>query len=423
MQQVAFNMPPRKAPPFQYAHPQRSDDDALARNFPRAFTGEGHTDQTSLTAYRTKLCRYHQAGFCRAGLACPFLHTPQDHEARAREALSYSSGLQPNVRSRPSIAIPPVQYPVYTGYPYTQTWSPHTGLSAQPQAQPQGHFQLGVPPNVGPVPYLDPYAYYYYSNPSVSPNSAIDELTTPLDESRLVAEPPLGHPPYPLFASTSNLGYRQPNAPPSNYQVDRFGYPTVRPPGRTNQQRSASAPLSRKRIASYKTKPCKFWGRDGTCPNGPQCTFLHDEIASGQLDSAEAASPSSSSADRSGQPPAELPRKPLSVIEEKKSQGIYPISWRVIGGGVMMGGSREICRAFTAGQCNKGDECPFTHEVEYDSIGEFIAWDLPRLLTLTINAGHYAPVTTTLVPGPYTHLQIPRSMAQTRIEEPPQRLA
>lgn len=183
-------------------------------------------------------------------------------------------------------------YPVYTGYPYAQTWSPHTGLSAQPQAQPQGNFQLGVPPNVGPAAYMpfDPNAYYYYSNPSVSPNSAIDELTTPLDES-LVAEPRLGHPPYPLFASTSNSGYRPPNAPPSNYQVDRFGYSAVRAPVRTNQQRSASAPLSRKRIASYKStsvpqeqllsailtvriaKPCKFWGRDGTCPNGPQCTL------------------------------------------------------------------------------------------------------------------------------------------------------
>lgn len=81
-----------EAPPFQYAHPQRSDDDALARNFPRAFTGEGHTDQTSLTAYRTKLCRYHQAGFCRAGLACPFLHTPQGKQDHGDPAPPSSCG-------------------------------------------------------------------------------------------------------------------------------------------------------------------------------------------------------------------------------------------------------------------------------------------------------------------------------------------
>ena len=29
------------------------------------------------------------------------------------------------------------------------------------------------------------------------------------------------------------------------------------------------------------------------------------------------------------------PAKPLSAIEEKKKRGFYPISWRVIGGGVM----------------------------------------------------------------------------------------
>lgn len=71
-----------EAAPFQYAHPQRSNEDAQARNFSRAFSGPSHMDQSNLTAYRTKPCRYHQAGFCRAGSACPFLHSPegkQDH--------------------------------------------------------------------------------------------------------------------------------------------------------------------------------------------------------------------------------------------------------------------------------------------------------------------------------------------------------
>lgn len=51
-------------------------------------------------------------------------------------------------------------------------------------------------------------------------------------------------------------------------------------------------------------------------------------------DSAEVASVSS-------QPPYDLPAKPLSAIEEQKKRGFYPISWRVIGGGVMMSGKRE----------------------------------------------------------------------------------
>ena len=68
---------------------------------------------------------------------------------------------------------------------------------------------------------------------------------------------------------------------------------------------------------------------------------IHDVTASNQPNALGMASVSSSSPAATTQPPAELPRKPLSVIEEKKSQGFYPISWRVIGGGVMMGGSRK----------------------------------------------------------------------------------
>jgi hypothetical protein len=39
-----------------------------------------------------------------------------------------------------------------------------------------------------------------------------------------------------------------------------------------------------------------------------------------------------------------LPPKPLSALEETRKKGFYPISWRVIGGGVMMGGkSSYLC--------------------------------------------------------------------------------
>lgn len=33
----------------------------------------------------------------------------------------------------------------------------------------------------------------------------------------------------------------------------------------------------------------------------------------------------------------ELPPKPISATEESKMRGYFPISWRVIGGGVLMG--------------------------------------------------------------------------------------
>jgi hypothetical protein len=43
----------------------------------------------------------------------------------------------------------------------------------------------------------------------------------------------------------------------------------------------------------------------------------------------------------STKPQPDLPPKPLSVLEDNRKKGFFPISWRVIGGGVMMGGQRE----------------------------------------------------------------------------------
>ena len=70
---------------------------------------------------------------------------------------------------------------------------------------------------------------------------------------------------------------------------------------------------------------------------------IHDEDAPRRAssqsseDSTEIGSPSSA---HSSQLPYDLPAKPLSAIEAKKKHGFYPISWRVIGGGVMMSGKR-----------------------------------------------------------------------------------
>lgn len=38
---------------------------------------------------------------------------------------------------------------------------------------------------------------------------------------------------------------------------------------------------------------------------------------------------------------AKLPPKPLDRYEECRAKDFYPVTWRVIGGGVMMGGQSE----------------------------------------------------------------------------------
>ncbi|KAF5343254.1 hypothetical protein D9758_013435 [Tetrapyrgos nigripes] len=105
-----------------------------------------------------------------------------------------------------------------------------------------------------------------------------------------------------------------------------------------------SRPRSKKefhRLTKYKTKPCKHWKVNGTCPHGDDCTFIHNEKKLVSSKSQSQVSPvsttSNGSAESCGSKPESLPEKPLTELEEKRRRGFFPISWRVIGGGVLMG--------------------------------------------------------------------------------------
>ncbi|TFY63378.1 hypothetical protein EVG20_g6341 [Dentipellis fragilis] len=68
------------------------------------------------------------------------------------------------------------------------------------------------------------------------------------------------------------------------------------------------------------------------------------------------------SADDGSPPP--LPPRPVKDIEEQHAKGYYPIMWRVIGGGVMMGGQRKVCQRYLRGACEEGLDCRFVHPGE-----------------------------------------------------------
>ncbi|GLB38614.1 putative zinc finger C-x8-C-x5-C-x3-H type (and similar) [Lyophyllum shimeji] len=89
--------------------------------------------------------------------------------------------------------------------------------------------------------------------------------------------------------------------------------------------------VSRHKTINYKTKPCRFYKASGTCPNNSECTFIHDEPAR------QAASPGESPVVETLQLAPGLPPKPVSPAEENRKRNFFPISWRVIGGGVLMG--------------------------------------------------------------------------------------
>ncbi|KAG5638672.1 hypothetical protein H0H81_011052 [Sphagnurus paluster] len=106
-----------------------------------------------------------------------------------------------------------------------------------------------------------------------------------------------------------------------------YGFQQLSPvsPTKTRAQvRSAS----RHKAVNYRTKPCRYFKASGTCPNGSECTFIHDEPAGGD--------PLTSPIEKLA---PGLPPKPISIAEENKKKNFFPISWRVIGGGVLMGAS------------------------------------------------------------------------------------
>lgn len=387
MQEVAVRSPmnPRDAVPYisgQYL-PYSTQND---RGLRFAGVGGDHSAmiQAKQSAYRTKLCRYDQAGYCRSGATCPFKHYPGGDlrasvtESNRKTSTDDTSRSPTSPRVRPSISIPAMPYPVYPPYLSSPAWLSSVGHNASTapsnsSVASQVHHvsaRVPVPASFGGNTF-DPNSQLYSS--SCESPSSLDELVTPLEDIHF-SEPSIRRQTYSIMtpSSTSAL-YGPMTSPTSGYPglpshyVDRFGVPSPKSGGHTRRSSSQS---SRKLAASYKTKPCKFWRQDGSCPNGQACSFIHDEQipsrdrSQSSEDSAEIGSPSSA---HSSQFPSDLPAKPLSVIEEKKKHGFYPISWRVIGGGVMMSGKREPCRSYAAGHCEKGDDCPFAHDSESDS--------------------------------------------------------
>ncbi|KAF8500861.1 hypothetical protein F5888DRAFT_1308766 [Russula emetica] len=131
----------------------------------------------------------------------------------------------------------------------------------------------------------------------------------------------------------------------------------AKPPARSDSRRHA---MSTRKLKALKTKQCKFYKKDGRCPQGSLCTFIHDPSVL-QSPQSEQESPSDGSA---GSPLS--PSESRSKSDEEHERNVYPITWRVIGGGVMMSGQRAICTRYKDGVCPDSDDCPYTHPWEDD---------------------------------------------------------
>ncbi|KAJ7820583.1 hypothetical protein B0H14DRAFT_2833561 [Mycena olivaceomarginata] len=75
-------------------------------------------------------------------------------------------------------------------------------------------------------------------------------------------------------------------------------------------------PVNRHR---FRTKPCKFFKPGSTCAKGDSCSLIHAD------------------ADKDNNCESKLQHpKPWSNKTEKMRKGYFPVSWRVIGGGVRL---------------------------------------------------------------------------------------
>ncbi|EJD38032.1 hypothetical protein AURDEDRAFT_116630 [Auricularia subglabra TFB-10046 SS5] len=87
------------------------------------------------------------------------------------------------------------------------------------------------------------------------------------------------------------------------------------------------APVQAQKSLYYRTKPCRYWAQDGSCPKGDKCTFIHDPSLALPVTAAEPVAA----------PP--LSRRPSIAPAPKPPREPHP-AWRVVGGGVTLANAR-----------------------------------------------------------------------------------
>ncbi|EGN98508.1 hypothetical protein SERLA73DRAFT_183560 [Serpula lacrymans var. lacrymans S7.3] len=306
--------------------------------------------------HHSTICRYHQAGYCRHGDFCHFRHAPNNFSENHHEYRKdpYTSvGLSPLSLYAPSRSS-------FTPYHISPSWisfpPPYSGFANQNLTR-----AICSPALNSPIPDV-----YTFSDAS---SSGTDEVTSISPKTSRRSYHPRDH----------DRSYSQaPTAlSPNIYFPLHFAVPEPTPSYRnTSFIERRQIPAFRKKPVPYKTKICKFYKKNGSCPNGDKCTFIHNVTshpkgAKNDKNSTPATTPKARQdgtdpdatlVDRDV--PVDLPTKPMSLYEQYRKQGYYPVTWRVIGGGVMMGGKREPCKAYTAGHCKDGDDCRFAHEID-----------------------------------------------------------
>ncbi|KAK0487690.1 hypothetical protein IW261DRAFT_1415323 [Armillaria novae-zelandiae] len=224
----------------------------------------------------TKACRYFLSGSCSNGLWCRFVH-PVDPEF---------------LENQSAAGEPPLHYPCYVASP-----PPFPGVYG------------GAPPQWSPSLPHHPDQCYTLPLPT-SPISSPSDETASVEKDR------------------DGGDYTNPIIVPAHGQTTIISpcfAPSAFNSSHTASTRQTSQTCSTTSL-KYKTKLCRYYQADRRCPNGDSCRFIHEQI--GEKKPTERPLLNS-----------DLPPKPTSLKEENMKRGYFPVSWRVIGGGVLMGTS------------------------------------------------------------------------------------
>ncbi|KII83021.1 hypothetical protein PLICRDRAFT_494611 [Plicaturopsis crispa FD-325 SS-3] len=311
---------------------------------------------------RRKPCRFFAVGRCLRGDSCTFRHdvgrvdTSNGTFTRARSMSLNGSLSRPIARAGAyppffshdgsndlAVSYPQPYPPLVPSFqaPSFPSLTPFTPAPPDSTAMTgSGNYQY---PHVQAAPHWPTegrsYSAYLSANTTVSPTASSISPVTPsmADSSSISPSSPL-------------IGFPRLNSDP---------WKAIQLPRRSDVFNATGKRPKR----TYKTKTCEFFARNLNCVKGDSCTFIHDipgssSVQGGRVDDLDASPCGLPSRD-----PSPVDKVPMQV----KKRDIYPITWRVIGGGVMMSGSRpeHLCKRFTEGFCDQGDDCPFFHDLEH----------------------------------------------------------
>ncbi|KAL0960746.1 hypothetical protein HGRIS_005770 [Hohenbuehelia grisea] len=286
-----------------------------------------------------KPCRYYMAGHCSNGVWCRYKH-PLDRTLEISDPRLFNS---PDIRDlEPALTQQTLRM-------RSPSASPEKRFTSSP---PRPTVQIPPARPVYPSAVSPPWPAYSYPEFFGSPNAYqpdVDVLRSPYiphaHPETHVVPPEWGSPQGSNFSDDMSEGdfafhgSSPPRRGPASSPVamapqwamtgtgQYSGVESFVPmyqPRRLMRLPSPESPRTKGRAANFKTKPCKFYRPDMGCPNGADCTFIHDKSEKRR---SEAYSPENPS----------LPSRPLSQQEINTSKGFFPVSWRVIGGGVKIG--------------------------------------------------------------------------------------